>query len=29
MQVTISDEARIHLLAKGGKAAIDLVMTIG
>ena len=29
MQVTISDQAREHLLAKGGKAAIDLVLAIG
>lgn len=29
MQVTISDRAREHLLTKGGKAALDLVLTIG
>ena len=29
MQVTISDEARTLLVAKGGTAALDLVMTIG
>ena len=29
MQVTISDKARTHLLAKGGTVALDLVMTVG
>jgi hypothetical protein len=29
MQVTISDKARTHLVAKGGAVALDLVMAIG
>ncbi len=29
MRVTISNQARSHLLAKGGTVALDLVMTVG
>ena len=29
MQVSISDQARDHLEARGGTVALDLVMTIG